>query len=43
VFDLADRIIVLRHGQVVAERRVNETTRDEIVGLIVGARRGEHS
>ena len=42
VFDLADRIIVLRHGKVVAERSVNETTRDEIVGLIVGARRGEN-
>lgn len=41
VFDLADRIIVLRHGRVVAQRRVQETTRDEIVGLIVGARRGD--
>jgi ABC-type sugar transport system ATPase subunit len=40
VFDLADRIVVLRHGRVVAERLVKETTRDEIVGLIVGARKG---
>lgn len=43
VFDLADRIVVLRHGRVVAERRVKETTQDEIVGLIVGARRGEET
>jgi ABC-type sugar transport system ATPase subunit len=38
VFGLADRIVVLRHGRRIAERRTSETTRDEIVGLLVGAR-----
>jgi len=37
VFKIADRIIVLRHGEVVGERvRVN-TTPDEIVSMITGA------
>lgn len=38
VFDLADRIVVLRHGRVIAVRRIAETSRDEVVGLLVGAR-----
>jgi ABC-type sugar transport system ATPase subunit len=41
VFQLADRIVVLRHGRVVATKRTSETTEDEIVSLIVGVRAGE--
>ncbi|MGE0075718.1 MAG: ATP-binding cassette domain-containing protein [Sphaerochaetaceae bacterium] len=37
VFEVADRIIVMRRGQNVATRLVSETTADEIVGLIVGS------
>jgi ABC-type sugar transport system ATPase subunit len=37
VFKHADRITVLRLGRTVASRRVTETTRAEIVGLITGA------
>lgn len=37
VFEVADRIIVMRRGQKVAERRINETNPDEVVGLIVGS------
>lgn len=35
VFDLADRIAVMRAGRLVATRRVAETTRDEVLGLII--------
>lgn len=37
VFEVADRIMVMRRGQNVATRMVSETTPDEIVGLIVGS------
>jgi ABC-type sugar transport system ATPase subunit len=37
VFSVADRILVLRRGQVVGVRRKRETTPDEIVKMIVGA------
>ena len=37
VFSVADRILVLRHGQLVGIRRKTETTPDEIVKMIVGA------
>lgn len=37
VFEVADRIIVMRRGQNVATRLISETTPDEIVGLIVGS------
>ena len=37
VFEVADRIMVMRRGQNVATRSVSETTPDEIVGLIVGS------
>jgi len=37
VFELAQRIVVLRHGRRVATRTTAETTREEIVGLITGA------
>jgi simple sugar transport system ATP-binding protein len=37
VFAVCDRIAVLRRGRKVAERRVSETTPEEITGLITGA------
>ncbi|MGC4000138.1 MAG: ATP-binding cassette domain-containing protein [Anaeromyxobacter sp.] len=37
VFEVADRIAVLRRGQKVGELVAKETTADEVVGLIVGA------
>jgi len=37
VFQMADRIAVMRRGAKVAERLVKETTPDEVVGLIVGS------
>ena len=36
VFEIADRMVVLRDGRVVGERRVKETTPDEAILLIVG-------
>ncbi len=41
VFDIADRIVVLRHGRRVGVRARGETTREEIVCLITGAIRGD--
>ena len=40
VFALAHRAIVLRHGRVVGDCRIAESTPDEIVSLITGAREG---
>ena len=37
VFEVADRLVVMRRGQKVGERLVKETTPDEVVGLIVGS------
>ena len=37
VFLVADRIMVLRRGENVGERLVDETSPEEIVGLITGA------
>jgi ABC-type sugar transport system ATPase subunit len=37
VFRIADRILVLRHGEVAGVRTTAETTPDEIVSLITGA------
>ncbi len=37
LFAVTDRIIVLRHGHGVAERRTDETTREEVVAGMVGA------
>ena len=37
VFGVVDRIIVLRHGEVVGTRERNKTSKDEIVRLITGA------
>jgi ABC-type sugar transport system ATPase subunit len=36
IFDLADRVTVLREGKVVATRRVSELDRSRLAGLIVG-------
>ena len=35
-FQVADRIVVLRHGRVAGERMVAETTHEEIVALVTG-------
>ncbi|MBB5190592.1 simple sugar transport system ATP-binding protein [Silvimonas terrae] len=37
IFAVADRIVVLRRGEAVGERRVTETHGEEIVGLMVGS------
>jgi len=37
VFEVADRLVVMRRGVKVGERLVKETTPDEVVGLIVGS------
>jgi ABC-type sugar transport system ATPase subunit len=37
IFAVADRVIVMRNGRIVGDRRTAETTRNEIVGLITGA------
>jgi ribose transport system ATP-binding protein len=36
VFDIADRMVVLRDGRVAGERRISETTPEEAILLIVG-------
>ena len=41
VFEVADRMIVLRHGRRVGIRKRDETSREEIVGLITGAIKGD--
>ncbi len=38
IFDVADRIVVLRLGRRVATFRASETTHDEVVGAITGAK-----
>jgi ABC-type sugar transport system ATPase subunit len=40
VFEVSDRVIVLRRGHRVGTRIKDETTKEEIVGLITGAIRG---
>ncbi len=37
VFAVADRVVVMRRGNKVGERKIQETTVDEIVSLMVGA------
>ncbi len=39
VLDVADRVVVLRRGRAVGERRVSETTTGDLLGLMVGAER----
>ncbi|HEV7831861.1 MAG TPA: sugar ABC transporter ATP-binding protein, partial [Caballeronia sp.] len=36
IFAIADRIVVLRRGEVAGERKVQQTNGDEIVHLMVG-------
>ena len=37
VFAVADRVVVMRRGNNVGERKIQQTTVDEIVSLMVGA------
>jgi simple sugar transport system ATP-binding protein len=37
VFDVCDRVAVLRRGSKVADKRIDETTPEEVTGLITGA------
>ena len=37
VFDVADRVIVLRRGSKVADKQISQTSPEEITGLITGA------
>jgi ABC-type sugar transport system ATPase subunit len=37
IFSVTDRLVVMRRGKKVAERKTKETTPDEVVGLIIGA------
>ena len=37
VFAVADRVIVMRRGSKAGERRISETSENEVVGLMVGA------
>jgi len=41
VFTVADRLVVLRRGKVVGKRIKSETTKEEIVGLITAAIKGD--
>jgi ABC-type sugar transport system ATPase subunit len=41
VFSMADRVVVLRHGRIVGDRMIKETTGDEIVKMIAGAEFGQ--
>jgi ABC-type sugar transport system ATPase subunit len=41
VFSVADRIVVLRGGRLIGERRKSEATPEDIVQMIVGARSAE--
>ena len=35
VFDLADRVTVMKNGQVVGAGRVGDMTKDEVLGMII--------
>ncbi len=35
VFGVGDRVVVLKHGRIVGERRISETDHDEILGMII--------
>jgi D-xylose transport system ATP-binding protein len=35
VFDLADRVTVMKNGQVVDTGRVEDMTKDEVLGMII--------
>lgn len=38
VFDLADRIAVMKNGKVVGTARIGDVTRDEVLGMIIGGK-----
>jgi simple sugar transport system ATP-binding protein len=40
VFDVADRVVVMRRGRKVADKPINETSPEEVTGLITGAIEG---
>jgi D-xylose transport system ATP-binding protein len=35
VFDLADRVCVMKNGQVVGTARTGDVTKDEVLGMII--------
>ena len=35
MFDLADRVTVMKNGQVVGSGRVEDMTKDEVLGMII--------
>ncbi|KKB09263.1 ATP-binding cassette domain-containing protein [Devosia chinhatensis] len=35
VFDLADRVVVMKNGQVVGQARTTDVTKDEVLGMII--------
>ena len=35
VFDLADRVVVMKNGQVVGSARTEDVTKDEVLGMII--------
>ena len=37
VFDVCDRVVVLRRGTKVADKRISATSPEEVTGLITGA------
>ena len=39
VFEVADRVSVMFRGELIGSRRIGETTHEEVVSMIVGARR----
>jgi simple sugar transport system ATP-binding protein/D-xylose transport system ATP-binding protein len=41
VFDYCDTVTVMRTGRTVARRTIHNTDRDEVIGLITGARTGD--
>jgi ABC-type sugar transport system ATPase subunit len=41
VFDVADRVIVMRRARAVGERSVAETNTSDLLGLMVGVERFE--
>jgi simple sugar transport system ATP-binding protein len=36
IFAVCDRVVVLRHGRVIADKLVSETHEEELTGLITG-------
>jgi ABC-type sugar transport system ATPase subunit len=41
IFEIADQISVMFHGEMIGSRRVKDTSREEIVSMIVGFRTGD--